>query len=80
MDFTIYTRPDCPFCTMAQQLAVSRGGKPTVIDITQDPDTWAWFHKQGFRTVPQVFVDGVHVGGYEDLQAYLRNTEESDRA
>ena len=67
----IYTKVTCPYCVRAKRLldmkkiayreiAVDRGGAPKE-EMVQRAD--------GRSTVPQVFIDGRHVGGCDDLMA-----------
>ncbi|MHB9116710.1 MAG: glutaredoxin 3 [Burkholderiales bacterium] len=68
-NITMYCTAVCPYCTMAERLLLSKG--VTQIDkirIDTDPAKQAeMIARTGRRTVPQIFIDDYHVGGYDDL-------------
>lgn len=70
----IYTTFWCPYCTRAKGLLEKKGVAYTEIDVGMDPGARdAMIEKSGGRrTVPQVFIDGTHVGGSDDLAALDR--------
>jgi len=67
----IYTKAYCPYCTRAMRLLASKGVQPEEIDITMGGPHRAEMlgRANGRTTVPQVFIDGRHVGGSDDLAA-----------
>jgi glutaredoxin 3 len=67
----IYTKAYCPYCTRAMRLLASKGVQPEEIDITMGGPrrTEMLGRANGRTTVPQVFIDGRHVGGSDDLAA-----------
>ncbi len=70
----IYTTPYCGFCLAAKGLLDEK--KAEFSEYNMDtPQKRASMTKRsnGRRTVPQIFVDGVHLGGYEDLIALERD-------
>lgn len=71
----IYTSPLCGFCHRAKRLLKSKGVKFSEVDVLVHPGRKAEMIKRanGGRTVPQIFIDGVHVGGSDDLQALESN-------
>ena len=68
-DVMMYSTAVCPYCVRAEQLLRARG----VADIAKvrvdlEPARRAeMMQKTGRRTVPQIYIGGVHVGGYDDL-------------
>lgn len=67
----IYTKFFCPYCTRAKALLDGKGAAYEEIDVTMDR---AGFDSMvaragGRRTVPQIFIDGRHIGGSDDLAA-----------
>ena len=70
----IYSSMFCPFCHRAKRLLESKGAAFTEIDVDGDPERRAEMvqRAQGRRTVPQIFIDGHHVGGCDDLYALDR--------
>ncbi len=67
----IYTTPFCPYCLRAKLLLKSKGIAFTEIDTIAEPDRrWEMAERSSGRdTVPQVFVDGDHIGDCDDLFA-----------
>ena len=66
----IYTMQVCPYCVRAKQLLDSKGVKYNEIDIDEDDTAWdEMVKKTNRRTVPQIFINGFHVGGCDDLYA-----------
>ena len=72
----MYTRRWCGYCTAAERLLDAKGVAYENIDTTGDHATRRWLVEQtGRSTVPQIFIDGVSVGGYDDLRALDRKGE-----
>lgn len=67
----IYTKAFCPYCSRAMRLLVDKGVEPVEYDITMGgPQRQEMIQRaNGRTTVPQVFIDGAHVGGSDDLAA-----------
>jgi glutaredoxin 3 len=72
----MYTRRWCGYCTAAERLLDAKGVTYENIDCTGDHATRRWLLEQtGRSTVPQIFIDGVSVGGYDDIRALDRKGE-----
>ena len=70
----IYVKTTCPYCWRAKHLLDSKGVdyKEIVIDFG-GPDRQTMIQRaNGRTTVPQIFIDGRHVGGCDDLMALER--------
>lgn len=67
----IYTKAFCPYCARAMRLLAERGVEPVEYDITLGGSKRAEMIERanGRTTVPQIFIDGRHVGGSDDLAA-----------
>ncbi len=67
----IYTKAFCPYCTRAMRLLASKGVEPEEYDITMGGPRRAEMIERaaGGTTVPQIFINGRHVGGSDDLAA-----------
>jgi glutaredoxin 3 len=65
----IYTTPICPYCHAAKRLLQKKGASFSEIDVSRDPDLRAAMTRRanGRRTVPQIFIGDMHVGGCDDL-------------
>lgn len=69
----IYTTTYCGYCHAAKSLLQKRGVAFQEIDCTDDPGTRRWLIEQtGQRTVPQIFIAGVAIGGFTELSALDR--------
>ena len=66
----IYTGPLCTFCDRAIALLNKKGVSFKEIDLASDPNKIEDMIKKtnGMRTVPQIFIDGQHIGGSDKLQ------------
>ena len=70
----IYTQPWCPYCERAVQLLTSKGAAFREIDAPGgSPERAEARRRSGGRTsAPQIFIDGRHIGGCDDLMALER--------
>lgn len=70
-NIVMYTSAYCPYCANAERLLQSKG----VIEINKiridvEPDKRAeMMQRTGRRTVPQIYIDDKHIGGFDDLRA-----------
>ncbi|MFQ5765484.1 MAG: glutaredoxin 3 [Rhodospirillales bacterium] len=70
-EIEIYTTPWCPFCLAARNLLDGKGVTYTEIDVMMAPGKRREMVERagGRRTVPQIFVDGAHLGDCEEMMA-----------
>lgn len=70
----MYSTAVCPYCINAERLLLSKGvGEIEKIRVDLDPAQRAIMEaRSGRRTVPQIFIDGQHVGGFDDIAALDR--------
>jgi len=70
----IYTRPGCGYCTLAKQLLGTKGKEFTEYNIWSKDEYMNDMRKRtgGANTVPQIFINGDHIGGSDDLYALDR--------
>jgi glutaredoxin 3 len=71
----IYTKFLCPYCSRAKALLKDKGAAFDEYDITMGgPQRAEMLERSGGRTtVPQIFIDGRHIGGSDDLAALDRS-------
>lgn len=70
---TIFTKPGCPFCAKAKALLEDKGVFFEEVSVSNSGITMRSMRAIANReTVPQVFIDGKHIGGSDDLENYLR--------
>ena len=67
----VYGKNGCPHCANAKRALVRHNLPYTYIDLRTNPRSSAHVVPAGFTTVPQIFVDGRFLGGYDALEVYL---------
>jgi glutaredoxin 3 len=70
-NITMYVTAACPYCHNAERLLLSKGVESIhKIRVDLDPDLRvAMMEKSGRRTVPQIYINEQHIGGFDDLRA-----------
>lgn len=70
-EIDIYTSPFCGFCYAAKSLLKKKGADFNEIDVTFHPSKKGEMLQRanGSHTVPQIFINGEHVGGCDELHA-----------
>ena len=70
-NITIYATAVCPYCINAERLLLSKGVQEiNKIRIDLNPEKRdEMMQKTGRRTVPQIYIDERHIGGFDDLRA-----------
>jgi glutaredoxin 3 len=79
---TIYSKPSCTFCDQAKALLESKGIEfsELILDVGQEQDPAKTYvpvaslkeRVPTARTVPQIFNDDAHIGGYMELRTFLQ--------
>jgi glutaredoxin 3 len=73
MKAVVWSKDACPFCVQAKALLEARGIEFEERNVSKD-----WTREQlleavpNARTLPQIFLDDQHIGGFTDLRAHLR--------
>lgn len=85
--FKVYSKPNCPYCVRAKELLTLKGLPFEVLDLDvgQVKDINGSYYTvpqlqklvPGARTVPQIFEDGVLIGGFDALQRHFMNVKET---
>jgi glutaredoxin 3 len=67
----IYTGSYCPYCTRAKEFLDAKQVDYVEYDVTDDNDGRAKLLERamGRRTIPQIFINDVGIGGYDDMRA-----------
>ena len=70
MEIEIFSTPQCGYCDAAKKLLDDKGLAYTNLDVMADPAILEDFQHRlpRVKAVPQIFIDGEHIGGYEDLR------------
>ena len=73
-DVVIYTKPGCPYCYAALGLLARKGVEFTEIVASNDPEKKAEMiqRSNGRATFPQIFINGEHIGGSDEMHALDR--------
>lgn len=71
VNIEIYTKADCPYCHQAKALFIRNKLFFQEISIDDDIDLREnMIKRSGRTTVPQIFIDGKHLGGCDDLHVF----------
>lgn len=68
---TVFSKPGCPFCARAKQLLLDKGMRYEEVILGQDATSVSLKAVSGRTTVPQIFIDGRHIGGSDELTEHL---------
>lgn len=69
----VYSSAYCPYCVRAKQLLERKGVAYQLIEVDREPGAMTrMIERSKRRTVPQIFINGHHVGGCDDLYALDR--------
>lgn len=68
-EIEIYTKGYCPYCRTAKSILQRKGTIFTEHDVSENPELFETMvaRAQGRRTVPQIFIGGVGIGGADEL-------------
>jgi glutaredoxin len=68
------SKPDCIWCDKAADLILQNGECAVVYDYQEHPMIVKLMFEAALKTVPQVWYNGTHIGGYEDLVEWFEKT------
>jgi ribonucleoside-diphosphate reductase alpha chain len=71
----VYSKKNCPWCAMAMEELKLRGIPFDKIDLEEIGKTAAEVTGRKVNTVPQIYIEGVYIGGYQELIAKLNDTQ-----
>ena len=77
----MYTGPFCNYCEAAKRLLLRNNAKYNEIDISKVDGAMDEMIKKsnGKRTIPQIFFDEEHIGGYDEVRALEKENKLQDR-
>jgi len=75
LDVTVFSRDGCPYCARAKGLLRDAGIRFEELVLNRDFREATLRAVSGRATVPQVFINGEHIGGSEELETYLAGQE-----
>jgi glutaredoxin 3 len=69
----VYSKKPCPYCEQAKSLLTRKNISYRELDVTR-PEVLDQLRElvPGAKTVPQIFIDGTHIGGYTELVEHLK--------
>lgn len=73
--YSVYGKPNCAGCEQAKALLESKGIGYEYVDVMRTPSAQALFRENGFRSVPQIYKDGVHLGSFNELKTSLEGVQ-----
>ena len=73
----VYSTKNCPWCAMAMEVLKLRGIVFDKVDLDEIGKTAAEVTGRKVRTVPQIYIEGNYVGGYQELMSFLNKTNVS---
>ena len=71
MMYKVYGTRICLYCDKAENLLKTKDLPFEKIYIDEDDDAKSYIVEQGFKTVPQIWLDDKWIGGYDDLVKFL---------
>ena len=69
--FVIFSKEDCDYCILAKQLLLDKEIGFAEFVIPDCEEILSFMKDSNLKTVPQVFVNGMIIGGYKELEAYF---------
>ncbi len=71
----VYGQDGCFYCKLAQDFLECAGLSYEYIDVSHDTEAMRLFRENSFRTVPQIYIDNHHIGGYDELREYYKEAK-----
>lgn len=69
--YLIYGKSDCSFCVKAKQMVERFEKEYEYKDVEEDGQALGFIVKSGFKSLPQIYYNGVHIGGYNELSKHI---------
>lgn len=66
-EITMYSKDGCPFCEKAKAFFEKHNLSREIIDLTDDEKRKEFYAQTGTHSVPQIFYNGEHIGGYDEM-------------
>lgn len=70
-NFVVISKDDCNYCDLAKDLLIEKEINFVEFVIPNCEEILAFMKYSNLKTVPQVFVNGMIIGGYKELEAYF---------
>ena len=69
--YVVYGKKGCPLCVKSVAMIERFEKIYSYIDIEEDGQALGFLVKQGFKSLPQIYYNDKHIGGYNDLQKHI---------
>ncbi|CAN5642043.1 glutaredoxin 3 [soil metagenome] len=71
VEVTVYSGPNCPYCTKAKALLQRKNVSFEEFNVKEDAEKLSEMLERtnGRKSIPQIFINGIHIGGCDDLYA-----------
>jgi len=83
LSLVVFSKSYCPYCNNTKRILEELNARYTAYELNQESDgdeIQAALHKMtGQRTVPNIFIGRVHIGGNSDLEAVVKNGKDGKR-
>lgn len=73
MKFTVYTGTDCPNCEILKEFLDKNEIKHREFNVRENERAMAFLTGKGYRSIPQVFLDGEYIGDHNTAKAEIIN-------
>jgi len=70
MSITLFTQPQCPFCDIMKRMLDQTGLTYYTVNIKENEDALNFMKEKGHRTVPQLYVENIHINKKADTRDY----------
>ena len=69
MKIKVYGTSSCGYCNMTQQWLTENHIPYEYINLDDDKKKQSFYQEYAFKTVPQIFIDSEHIGGYNQMMS-----------
>lgn len=66
----LYSMPNCPYCDLMKSMLDETNYEYTIIDVTKDKGALTYIKDNGHKTVPQVYLNDIHINKKTNTQEY----------
>lgn len=73
--YKVYGKPDCRFCELAKDALERRSEPYQYVDVTEDKESLTFLRNNNFKSVPQIYHNEKHIGGFQELQQFLEENK-----
>ena len=74
MNIEVIGGKSCSYCEQTKKYLTEQGLPFTYKNVHEDPEAMKELKSQGFRKIPQIWIDGKHIGGFTELHTFLKDT------